>query len=136
MADFSHNLIKQYKHWGVYVAENQNYLGRCVIWCDREDALDLADATPDEQKELFEILPELREAVRKAFKADWSNYAFLGNDTRHLHCHFVPRYESEREFADTTFKDERWRHSYRTDREFTTSDELRGKIKQAIKEKL
>ena len=46
---------------GIYVHENQGYLGRCVVWCKRTDALDLADATPEEQAELFLVLRDLRE---------------------------------------------------------------------------
>jgi len=56
-------------------------LGRCVIWCKREDALDLTDATPEEQSELFLILRDLKEATKKAFQPDWFNYSFLGNET-------------------------------------------------------
>ena len=51
MEDFSRHKIKDYKYWTVSLHGNQAYLGRCVIWCKREDALDLADATPEEQKE-------------------------------------------------------------------------------------
>lgn len=47
--DFSKNLVKEYKYWNIYVYEHQGYLGHCVIWCKREDALDLANAMPEEQ---------------------------------------------------------------------------------------
>ena len=57
---FLENLIKEYKHWAIYVHPNQGYLGRCVVWCKREDALDLTDATPEEQSELFLVLRDLK----------------------------------------------------------------------------
>ncbi len=136
MSDFSKYKIKAYNHWGVYIHENQGYLGRCVLWCEREDALDLADATPEEQKELFTVLKELREASQKSFNPDWFNYAFLGNETRHLHGHFIPRYSSEKEFAGIVFKDERWGHNYRTDYDFKTPEEVLEKIRLKIKENL
>ena len=117
---YAANLVKEYKHWSLYVAENQGYLGRCVVWCKREDALDLADATPEEREELFEILGQLRVAAQSLFKVDWLNYAFLGNETRHLHCHFLPRYSSERTFAGLIFLDKRWGHNYQTDHNFVT----------------
>lgn len=104
--DFSKNLIKEYKFWDVYINPNQNYLGRCVIWCKRQDALDLGDATPEEQEELFLVLHNLREASKEAFAPDWFNYAFLGNVTRHLHGHFIPRYGKLKVFMGTTFTDE------------------------------
>ena len=128
---YAANLIKDYKYWSLYVAENQGYLGRCVVWCKREDALDLADSTPEEREELFEILGKLRVAAQSLFKADWLNYAFLGNETRHLHCHFLPRYASERTFAGLVFLDKRWGHNYQTDHNFVTSPDVLQEIKNA-----
>jgi len=132
MADFSKNKIKDYKYWEIYVAENQSYLGRCVIWCKREEAEDLTDATQEEWQELIIIIRELREAAKKAFDSDWFNYSFLGNETRHLHAHFIPRYSSKKEFAETTFEDKLWGNNFKTDHDFVTSDELREKIRQEI----
>jgi len=42
-------------------------LGCCVVWCKREDALDLTDVTPEEQSELFLVLRDLKEATKKYF---------------------------------------------------------------------
>lgn len=136
MKDYSIYEIKMYKHWGVFVHENQSYLGRCVIWCNREDALDLADATAEEQAELFVILKELREASENVFKPDWFNYAFLGNEIRHLHGHFIPRYKTDKEFAGITFRDEFWGHNYRTNYDFVTPEPVLQEIKNIMKEEL
>lgn len=136
MTDFEKLKIKEYKYWEVFVAENQSYLGRCVVWCKRDDAEDATDATQDEWDELLEVLRELRVAVKEAFKADWFNYSFLGNATRHFHGHFVPRYETEREFEGTTFKDWNWGSNFSTDRDFVTPDKVREKIRQKIAEAL
>lgn len=133
MEDYSRFLIKDYPLWSVSVHQNQGYLGRCVVWCKREDALDLADATEDEQRELIKVLGELREATKRAFQADWFNYAFLGNETRHLHGHFVPRYSSKREFEGTVFTDERWGHNYKTDHAFVTSEAVLEAIRIKLK---
>lgn len=129
MKDYSKFLIKQYKYWGVYVHKNQGYLGRCIVWCDREDAQQLTGATQEEREELFLILKELQEASVKAFGGEWFNFVFLGNETRHLHCHFIPRYSKEIEFEGVKFKDERWGHNYRTDHSFITTPEILEKIR-------
>lgn len=134
--DFSKNLVKDYKYWGVYVFDNQCYLGRCVVWCKREDALDLADASKEEREELFAILNDLRKAVSDSFQADWMNYAFLGDDARHLHCHFVPRYKSPRTFMNLEFKDKLWGHHYRTDKSFITPKSVLKGIRDELKKKL
>lgn len=132
MTDFSKFKIKDYKHWGVFIHQNQGYLGRCVIWCNREDALDLADANLEEREELFIILNDLRQAAKEVFQADWMNYSFLGNGTRHLHGHFIPRYASKREFAGVTFKDELWGNNYKTDNSLEFSDEVVEGIRIAL----
>ncbi|MDP2665092.1 MAG: HIT domain-containing protein [bacterium] len=136
MEDYSKYLIKDFAHWSVSVHQNQSYLGRCIVWCKREDALDLADATREEREELFAILGQLREATKRAFQADWFNYAFLGNETRHLHGHFIPRYSSPREFEGVTFTDERWGKNYRTDHNFVTPPAVLEAVKLKLKNEL
>ncbi len=132
--DFSKNLIKGYKYWEIYVHENQGYLGRCVVWCKRDDALDLSDATPEEQAELFLVLRHLREAAQKAFQSDWFNYSFLGNEVRHLHGHFIPRYEKPKTFRGVTFVDKLYGHNYKTDHEFQTPVELLAEVRDKYRE--
>ena len=134
--DFSKNIIKEYQYWTVYVSDNQSYLGRCIVWCKREDALDLADASPEESAELFSIIYSLREATKKSFGADWFNYAFLGNVVRHLHGHFIPRYKNPVIFKELTFEDKLYGKNYKTDNDFKTPpdilDAVRAKIKEAL----
>jgi diadenosine tetraphosphate (Ap4A) HIT family hydrolase len=134
--DFLKNLIKEYKHWAIYVHSNQGYLGRCVIWCKREDALDLTDATPEEQSELFLVLRDLKQATKKVFQPDWFNYSFLGNETRHLHGHFIPRYAKPKIFMNMVFEDKFYGHNYKTDPTFVTSEDLLNAIRDKLKEAL
>lgn len=130
--DFSKNLLKSYTYWDVYLHENQGYLGRCVIWCKRSNAEDLTETTLEEREELFQILNVLRELVQRTFDVDWFNYSFLGNETRHLHCHFIPRYESKREFMGVIFEDTLYGHNYKTDHSFETSEELLEAIRNEL----
>jgi diadenosine tetraphosphate (Ap4A) HIT family hydrolase len=134
--DFSKNLIKVYEHWEIYVHENQGYLGRCVVWCKRDNACDLADATPEEQTELFLALHDLRDATKKVFQPDWFNYSFLGNETRHLHCHFIPRYAQPKTFMDVVFEDKLYGHNYKTDYGFKTPAKLLSEVKNKLRKEL
>lgn len=136
MEDYSKYQIKEYKYWLIQVHSNQGYLGRCVIWCKRKDALDLSQATKEEQEELFIIINQPKNALIGAFNPDWFNYAFLGNETRHLHCHVVPRYSKEVEFMGQIFTDKDWGHNYKTDPNFITSQILLEAVKSRIKENL
>ncbi|MEK7649996.1 MAG: hypothetical protein AAB367_03525 [Patescibacteria group bacterium] len=134
MSDFSKYVVKDYTFWHVAVHPNQSYLGRCVVWCKREDALDLADATKEEQEELFIILHDLREASQKAFQPDLFNYAFLGNIERHLHGHFIPRYSSHRTFHGRFFTDERWGQNYQPDESFEVTKDLWEAVRSKLLE--
>ncbi len=132
--DFSKFLIKNYKHWTVYIYQNQGYLGRCVIWCKRSDAFDLTDATNKEQEELFLVLQELKDATTKVFAPDWFNYSFLGNETRHLHGHFIPRYSKPKTFMNFIFEDKLYGNNYKTDHSFKTSPKILKAVQEKIKE--
>lgn len=130
--NFTKNLIKEYKHWTIYVHHNQGYLGRCVIWCKRESALDLVDAVREEQEELFLIIRDVRKAEKKIFQPDWFNYSFLGNETKHLHGHFIPRYAKPRTFMGMVFEDKLYGHNYKTDHNFVTSKELLNAVRDGL----
>jgi len=130
--DFQKDLVKEYKFWSVYVHRNQDYLGRCVVWCKRDNALDLADSNLDEQKELFLILKELREAAKRVFNPDWFNYSFLGNEVRHLHGHFVPRYAKSKTFMGTVFKDKLYGHNWKTNHAFVTPEVILKSVKNKL----
>ncbi|MCB9805797.1 HIT family protein [Candidatus Nomurabacteria bacterium] len=137
MDDYSKFLIKEYKYWLLQVSEKQAYLGRCVIWCKRSNAEELADATDEEVEEFLSIVKELQKAEKEAFNAEWFNYTFLGNGTRHLHCHFIPRYSSSREFAGQIFEDHLWGHNpYRGEKESPTDPEIIEKVRIRLKELL
>ena len=103
--------IKDFVYWSVFLHGEQYYLGRSVIRL-RRHVEDLGDLTSEEQKEFFIVARKLRNAIKGLFRADLINYAFLGNVTRHLHCHFIPRYAKPREFLCKTFTDKRWGQNY------------------------
>lgn len=98
MSDYSHNIIKEYTYRTVFINDNQGYLGRCIISANRTEAEDLSEATMEELQEYIYIITSLKHALEDLFDANWMNYSFLGNNFKHLHCHLIPRYSSEREF--------------------------------------
>lgn len=130
-------IVRDYTHWTLYLHTNQCYLGRMFLWAKREDAVDLADISDSEKNELHEILRSLRRALAGLFKPDLMNYGSLGNVTKHLHVHVVPRYASPRMFDGRQFLDERWGHNYYPyNREHVTPERTLVKIKEAIAEKV
>lgn len=109
---FSNTVLKDYQNWEIQLFLNQHYLGRTLIKLKRH-AVDLTDLEKEEREELFEeILPKLKQATDKLFNPDLYNHATLGNDCRHFHLHFIPRYKSERIFNGEKFKDKNWNREY------------------------
>lgn len=105
--EFKKFFIKGFKYWNVELHSNQCYLGRTLVILKRH-AEDLTEITQDEQNELFEALKKLKNALSVAFQPDLLNYESLGNETRHLHMHVIPRYSAPKEFAGMTFIDEQF----------------------------
>jgi len=134
--DGDNRLIKDFKFWSVFIAKNQILPGKCVIWCKRENALDPADATPEEWLEVYLIIKALKGTVLELYKADWFNYTFLGNSTQHLHMHFVPRYKTERIVHGMRFIDKDWGREYKVDPEFSISTEILQDIKCEMSKRL
>ena len=135
--DYETLKIKEYNYWGIYLYENQYYLGRCVVWCKRENVIDFFDMTQEEREEFFTITKNLRDTLRKLFHPDLMNYASLANVVRHLHLHVIPRYKDKRTFEGFEFNDERWGKNYTSyNEEFKLPEDLMFKIRDTIKENL
>jgi|SRR3989344_1901040 len=133
--DYSKYIIKEYKFWSLQVNEDQSYLGRCVIWCKRENADDLAEITPGEQEELFKIIKNIKMVLHVAFEPDLINYTFLGNKTPHVHCHVIPRYKTPRELMGITFTDEKWgSNPYKGEYKSLIFSEVSEEVKQKLRE--
>jgi diadenosine tetraphosphate (Ap4A) HIT family hydrolase len=110
--DYHKYEIVRFRHWTIYVHQQQTYLGRCYIWSHRIRLIDLMDLTPIEREELFAIGFELRTALTQLFQPDLFNWASLGNVTTQCHVHLIPRYSEERQFDGLTFIDTRFGMNY------------------------
>lgn len=125
-------VIKEYNYWRLAIHINQYYLGRCKIILKRhiEDITEIKD---NERDELFVIMKNLRKAIIDLFGANLFNYASLGNITRHVHVHIIPRYDHIVKFRGHIFKDENWGRNYAPyPKDFIVSEELLDSIKQRI----
>lgn len=132
LPEYEKFLIHKYNYWRVELYSNQSYLGRCVIILNRH-LEDFFDITHDELNELYFISKKLRDAIKSSFHPDLFNYASLGNDTRHVHLHVVPRYSKTVIFNGVEFEDKKWGHNYSGyDKNFRVNDEMVGKIIKEI----
>ena len=116
---------------------NQCYLGRCVLWCKRDNVIDFLDMTDDEKKEFLEVAKTVRDSLRKIWQPDLMNYSSLANVTLHLHVHIIPRYKNKRAFYNYEFVDKRWgKNPAPYDKEFSISEDLLIKIKVEIQKNI
>ncbi len=131
--EYKHLVIQTHKYWRVELRCEQVFLGSCFVILNRH-LEDLTDITRGERKELFAILKQMRNAIKKAFRPDKFNYASLGNVSSHLHMQIIPRYANSVSFFDTTFEDKEWgKHLILRDKSAKVSDETLEKIVQKLK---
>lgn len=138
--DYEQLKIKSYKHWEVYLHENQCYVGRVFILLKEEGHENVEDFLAidgEVREEFFQIGEEVKEALKILFKPDRMNYAALSNVSAKIHVHCVPRYKEGREFDGKTFNDTRWGKNYAPyDRTFVLAESTLFKIRDALKEQM
>jgi len=104
------------RHWIIYLAPSQRYLGACVVALRRK-CRDLSDLRDGEWADFVWILRGLESALRELFNPDlfnWScfkNSAFRSEDPApEVHWHLHPRYRREVNFGGETFRDGEFGH--------------------------
>jgi diadenosine tetraphosphate (Ap4A) HIT family hydrolase len=95
------------KSWTWSVRSSQATLGSGILSLNRY-ALHLSDVTPEEMKELGEIVSKLEKAVKSAFNHNIMNYLMLMMVDHHVHYHVIPRYDGIRQFYGLDWVDNGW----------------------------
>jgi diadenosine tetraphosphate (Ap4A) HIT family hydrolase len=123
-------ILHKYKYWIAILDIKQYYLGRIFLFAKRLSATDMISLNLKEREELWVILKKIKKIYAKTFKPDKLNFAFLGNELEHCHCHIIPRYIKKRTFNKITFKDENYGHNYSrpNTKLFKIDDETYNKI--------
>jgi len=99
--------LGSFRHWSVSAANEQNYLGKCILALRRHEE-DFLALRAEEREEMWAAARAVRDALMRCFAPDRFNYQVLGNSVAHVHMHLTPRYTAPREFAGMTFTDEHW----------------------------
>jgi len=107
--DYDQLKIKSYKHWDLYLHENQCYIGRVFVLLKEDETVeDFLAIEGEVRDEFFQVGEEVKAALKILFQPDKMNYAALSNTSPAIHVHIVPRYKDDRAFAGKIFKDTRW----------------------------
>jgi diadenosine tetraphosphate (Ap4A) HIT family hydrolase len=136
--DYTQLKIQSYKHWDLYLHENQCYLGRVfVLLKEAKGVDDFLAIEGDVRDEFFQIGQQVKGVLKTLFHPDKMNYAALSNTSAEIHVHLVPRYREERPFAGVVFKDTRWGQNYAPyDRSFKVDEKVLFEIRDALRKAL
>lgn len=111
-------LLATTKHWRIYLADQQNYPGRCFIPLNRH-CKSLPDLSAEEWDEFHSIALAIETVWRQVLHMSCGNWACLMNGAYgkplpnpHVHFHFIPRYQAPVIFGGMEFVDERYGDHY------------------------
>lgn len=115
--DKKYQLIKT-EYWTVFLADKQDYIGRCVLVCNRH-AGSLSDLSDKEWSDLKILVNKLESCLSNAFGAAPFNWSCLMNDfykadapNPHLHIHLRPRCKKPVRINGKLFFDAEYSHHY------------------------
>lgn len=99
----------------VFVNWCQEFVGDCIISCNKECLSELSD---NDWIELGKIEKELERVSKKLFNATMFNFACLmnnayrDNEKPHVHFHFIPRYKNKLEIFNKVYKDKHFGYNF------------------------
>lgn len=134
-------LIKN-ENWSVYLADDQDYIGRCILVLNRHCGC-LSELTDNEWIDLKHIIDRLENCFKTALGAELCNWSCLLNDfykranpNPHLHLHVRPRYKIPFSLNGVQYVDEEFGHHYNPKKGNMIDIDGRRKIYDILKSNL
>lgn len=78
----------------VVLQDDGDFPGYCVLYA-RRHVCELPQLDPAEQPAFLAAIVRIAAAVQRICEPLKLNYAILGNEVPHLHCHVIPRYAAD-----------------------------------------
>ena len=104
--------VGETKYWKIYLANDQNYPGRCIIPL-KVHRNNLCELTMEEFADMKTVVDILEKISKETFGATNFNWTCLMNGgyavtppNPHVHLHFIPRYKEPYQTRDGAFVDE------------------------------
>lgn len=88
------DFIAELKNSYVILAFGQYFKGYCILFT-KDHKEHLGKLSEKRQKDLYEDVIKVSNAIIKVFKPARMNYENLGNLTHHIHWHIIPRYSND-----------------------------------------
>jgi len=132
-------LLYQSLHWSVYLADRQDYFGRCILVLNRHCG-SLSELDVPEWMELKTIINRLEWIYKEVLGAELCNWSCLLNDfyketvpNPHLHIHVRPRYKNSVVINDHIYIDTEFTHHYALKKDSIVLDDDRKVLYSLMK---
>ena len=111
-------MLMQTTNWTVYMADEQDYIGRCILVSNRHCGC-LSGLTDSEWMDLKHLIDRFERCFRTLWGAELCNWSCLLNSfykssspNPHLHLHVRPRYREPVSINGIQYVDEEFGHHY------------------------
>jgi diadenosine tetraphosphate (Ap4A) HIT family hydrolase len=135
-------LLYENEHWSVFLADKQDYIGRCIVVCNQHCA-SLTDLSLAQWDSLKFMINSLEAMFSKELNATMFNWSCLMNDSYkydppcpHVHFHFRPRYKEKIVIRDFSFKDHEFAHHYNNQAKVLINYETANQLFDLLKAKI
>jgi diadenosine tetraphosphate (Ap4A) HIT family hydrolase len=132
---YPESLIAEWDHWCVLLRPQQATLGALIVVA-KSDVTAFAALPPDAFVDLGRVTAAVEYGLQAFQPYSKINYLMLMMVDPHVHFHVVPRYDGERIFEGTTFKDPGWPGmpdlKFATDTALQTRMALQEKLRRSI----
>jgi len=136
------NIIYETTHWYVILANDQYYLGRCIVILKRH-CENLTNLEKSEWDEFMDIVKKLEVSLKKSFNVTMFNWTCLmnhaykdKNPNPHIHWDLKPRYNHSVKIDHLVFEDLEFGEHYDLTKKQEVSPEIIKKIIFKIKDNL
>lgn len=87
-------IVTELKSGKVILVDDAVCPGYCIL-VYRRHATELYELTQDERAQFMEDISHIAQALKNELRPAKLNYAILGNEVPHLHCHIIPRFPDD-----------------------------------------
>ena len=87
----------------LYAFKEQSHPGRVIV-AHKEHVDDFTDLNDEERNAFFADIAAVSSCLKKLYNPTKVNYGMYNDKGHHLHCHLVPKYESDPFEFGTTFE--------------------------------
>lgn len=133
-------LISENQFWALYLADEQSYVGQCVLILQRH-CHSLSELTKDEWDVLHMMITKLETCQKMVLGADLCNWSCLMNSffkntnpDPHVHIHCRPRLKNPVVIGSKQYRDDEFGHHYDAQKISQVTNEDRDLLFKQISE--